>query len=147
MKFEGTLQIAESQYKILERAMWQQFCADNPNTRCDITVKPIKRKSNPMRRYYFGVVVEMYRTEFRKLGHNLTKDDTHEFIKTLCPSMNREIVLPTGEILTRWQSIADPSFSNTEFLTYIEELKQWAAENIDLIIPEPNEFDIFEQSK
>ena len=140
MTFEGTLQIGEGDYKILERAMWQQFCADNPNTRCDITVKPIKRKSDPLRRYYFGVVVEMYRTEFRSLGHQLTKDDTHQFIKTLAPSMKREVILRTGEVVARWQGISDRSFSNTDFLTYIEELKQWAAENIDLIIPDPNDF-------
>ena len=140
MTFQGTLQIGEGDYKILERAMWQQFCADNPNTRCDITVKPIKRKSDPLRRYYFGVVVEMYRTEFRRLGHQLTKDDTHQFIKTLAPSMKREVILRTGEVVARWQRISDRSFSNTDFLTYIEELKQWAAENIDLIIPDPNDF-------
>ena len=140
MTFQGTLQIGEGDYKILERAMWQQFCADNPNTRCDITVKPIKRKSDPLRRYYFGVVVEMYRTEFRRLGHQLTKEDTHQFIKTLAPSMKREVILRTGEVVARWQGISDRSFSNTDFLTYIEELKQWAAENIDLIIPDPNDF-------
>jgi len=43
-------------------------------------------------------------------------------------------------VVARWQGISDRSFSNTDFLTYIEELKQWAAENIDLIIPDPNEF-------
>jgi hypothetical protein len=148
MKFEGTLSIdKEGQPRIQEKAMWQQWCSDHKGKKCQVIVKPLSRKSDPMRRYYFGVVVEMYRTEFRKLGHNLTKDDTHEFIKTLCPSMKREMVLPTGEIVTRWQSIADPSFSNTDFMDYLAELQQYAAENLDLIIPDPNEFGIFEQSK
>ena len=146
--FEGTLKIDEQgKAKMVEKAFFAQFCQDHKGKRCAVVIKPISRKSNPLRRYYFGVVVEMYRTEFRKLGHTLTKDDTHEFIKTLCPSMNREMVMPTGEVVTRWQSIADKGFTNTDFLVYIEELKQWAAENLDLIIPDPNEFSTFIDEK
>jgi hypothetical protein len=139
--FEGTLSIDEKgAAKMLERAFFAQFCHDHKGRKCSIVVKPLSRKSDPLRRYYFGVVVAMYQQTFRRLGHNLTKDDTHEFIKSLCPSMKREMIMPTGEVVTRWQSISDKSFSNTDFLVYIEELKQWAAESLDLIIPDPNDF-------
>ena len=139
--FEGTLNIDEhGKAKMLEKSFFAQFCNDHKGKRCAVVIKPISRKSDPLRRYYFGVVVAMFQQTFRRLGHNLTKDDTHEFIKTLCPSMKREMVMPTGEVVTRWQSIADKAFTNTDFLVYIEELKQWAAENLDLIIPDPNEF-------
>ena len=139
--FEGTIRIDdEGKGKLLERKFFDAWCAENKGKRCSFVVKPLSRKSDPLRRYYFGVVVELYRQSFRSLGHQLTKDDTHEFIKTLCPSMRREVVLPTGEVLTRWQGISDKAFSNTDFLVYIEELKQWAAQELDLIIPDPNDF-------
>jgi hypothetical protein len=141
MTFEGTLSIDEQgKAKVLEQAMLQQFYINNKGVKCAILIKPIKRKSDPLRRYYFGVVVEMLRTEFRKLGHALTKEECHEFVKQFSPSMSSEIVMPSGEVLTRYVSIADPSFSNTQFMEYIEDLRQWAGENLDLIIPDPNDF-------
>jgi hypothetical protein len=140
--FQGTIKIdANGRPRIVEKKYWEGWCVENADKQCDIVVKPLGRKSDPLRRYYFGVVVELYRGAFRNLGHNLTKDETHEFIKTLCPSMTSEIVLPTGEVKTRYLSIADKSFTNTHFLAYIEELKQWAAEELDLIIPDPNDFE------
>jgi hypothetical protein len=139
--FEGTIRIdKDGKPQIVERKYYEGWCIDQSGKTCEVKIKPISRKSDPLRRYYFGVVVELYRQAFRNIGHNLTKDDTHEFIKTLCPSMTSEIVLPTGEVKTRYLSIADKSFTNTAFLTYIEELKQWAAEELDLIIPDPNDF-------
>ena len=139
--FEGTLKIDKyGKPQIVERKYFDLWCKEQAGKTCEVKIKPIGRKSDPLRRYYFGVVVELYRQAFRNIGHNLTKDDTHDFIKTLCPSMTSEIVLPTGEVKTRYLSIADKSFTNTAFLTYIEELKQWAAEELDLIIPDPNDF-------
>lgn len=139
--FEGTLHIDDQgQWRVLEKAFFAQFCQDHKGKKCTLVVKPQVNKSDPLRRYYFGVVVEMFRQTFRHLGHNLTKDECHHFIKTFAPSMKHEMVLPTGEVVVRWQSIADKTFTNTDFLVYIDELKQWAAENLDLIIPDPNEF-------
>lgn len=139
--FEGTIKIDDyGTPDVLEKAYWKQFCHDHKGKRCEVVVKPISKKSDPLRRYYFGVVVEMIRQVLRHHGNQFTKDDTHDFLKLVAPSMKREVVLPTGEVVESYASIADKSFTNTDFLTYIEEVKQWAAENLDLIIPDPNEF-------
>ncbi len=141
MTFEGTLIIdIEGNPKIKERKYFLDWCKENQGKTCEIKIKKLGRKSDPLRRYYFGVVVELYRGAFRNLGNNFTKEDTHNLIKTFCPSMKREMMNPaTGEIISYYQSIADKSFTNSDFLTYLEELKQWAAENLDMIIPDPNE--------
>jgi hypothetical protein len=140
-EFEGTLKIdAEGKEKILELAYYRQFISDNKGKTCELKIKVLGRKSDPLRRYYFGVVVEMVRQTLRHTGNNFTKDDTHQLLKLVAPSMKREVVLPTGEVVTHYASIAAKTFTNTDMLTYIEEVKQWAAENLDIIIPDPNEY-------
>jgi len=139
--FEGTIKFDDSgNPEILEGELWAQYRSDNRGKTCTIKVKRIGRKSDPLRRYYFGVVVEMIRVQLREAGYNFTKDDTHQFIKQFAPSIRLEVVMPdTGEVFAATKSIASQDFTTTDMLLYLEELKQWAAEALDLYIPEPNE--------
>lgn len=138
--FEGTLKIDEQgNPKITERAFFLNWCNDHKGKKCEIIVKPLGRKSDPLRRYYFGVVVEAFRYALRnQCGYNFTKDETHDFIKQFSPSMHEELHV-NGVVHTRFKSIASKHFTNTDFLTYIEELKQFAAEELDVFIPDPGD--------
>ena len=136
--FQGTIKIDEQgNYKIVELLYFQDFCQKHKEQKCELIVKPISKKSDPLRNYYWGVIIAMIRQTLRHYGHQLTKEETHDMVKQFCPSMIEEICLPTGELVRRSKSIASKSFTNTDFLTYIEELKQWAAENLDVTIPDP----------
>lgn len=68
------------------------------------------RRNSRQLRYYFGEVVPKIRKRFEELGHQLSKDDTHEWLKkTFNEGNSTEELSPDG------------------FVAYVEEIKMYAA--------------------
>lgn len=94
------------------------------------------KRSIPLNRYYWGVVVELIQKAFIDLGHDVEKEDVHEFLKQRFNG--KEIInVNSGEILHIGQSTAQ--LTNTAFMNYMESIKQFSAEFLNVYIPEPNE--------
>lgn len=88
-------------------------------------------RSDPQRRYYFGVICAVLSQE---LGY--TKDEIHEVIKVkFCP---KDAVLPTGEVITIPGSTKDWDIADSQ--EKHEEIRRWALTDLEIYIPEPNEF-------
>jgi hypothetical protein len=105
-----------------------------------IEVKPRKvYRSLPMNSYYWGVVVAMISERLRELGHDVDKDLTHEFLKGrfLYTEMN------TGEETMRIPRKTS-DLSTTEFEEYVEMVKRFAAETLEVFIPDPNDDDVLD---
>lgn len=101
-----------------------------------VEVKQRKRyRSNPQNAYYFGVVVETVCERLRELGHDIDKDTTHEFLKGRF--LFTEMTDPSGETIRIPQKTRD--LSTTEFEEYIEKVKQFCAETLDVYVPDANE--------
>lgn len=92
------------------------------------------RRTDPQNRYYWGVVVKEIGIRLRDLGHDwLTDEDVHDMMKL---KFNYErIVSDAGEVLDMPKSTAD--ITTTQFIEYTERVKQWAADFLEIYIPDP----------
>ena len=101
-----------------------------------------KARSSLQNAYYWAVVVPMILEEFINLGHDLQAGNAehieavHGFLKarfltgkTICDANQVEINLPPT---TR-------DLSTVDFMDYLDNVCRWAAESLNLTIPEPNE--------
>jgi len=102
-----------------------------------IEVKMKKRvRSDVQNAYYWGVVVAMIVERLRELGHDVDRDLTHEFLKGRF--LYTELTDPTsGEVMKIPRKTSE--LATDEFIVYIEQVKQFAAETLDIYIPDPNE--------
>ena len=94
------------------------------------------RRSNEFNNYYWAIVVAMISERLRGLGHDIDKDLTHEFLKGRF--LYSELTDPgTGEVMKIPKKTSE--LATGEFMEYLEHVKQFAAETLDLYIPDPNE--------
>jgi hypothetical protein len=102
-----------------------------------VEVRPRKRfRSDVQNAYYWGVCVHMVCQRLREIGHDVDKDLTHEFLKGRF--LYTEMIDPeTNEVMKIPRKTSD--LSTQEFIDYTEQVKQFAAEKLDLFIPDPND--------
>ncbi|MFN5250930.1 MAG: hypothetical protein ACK5DE_07760 [Bacteroidota bacterium] len=102
-----------------------------------VEVKLKKRvRSDVQNAYYWGVVVAMISQRLRELGHDVDRDLTHEFLKGRF--LYTEFTDPTsGEVMKIPRKTSE--LATEEFMEYVEHVKQFAAETLDIYIPDPNE--------
>ena len=93
-------------------------------------------RSAQQNRYYFGVVCGLIRERLKELGHDLTIQETHEFLRGRFNS--KELIdLNGGEIIQVGNSTS--KLNKSEFMEYLEKIKQFSATTLELYIPDPNE--------
>lgn len=102
-----------------------------------VEVKVKRRfRSEMQNAYYWGVVVAMIADRLRELGHDVDRDLAHEFLKGRF--LYSELTDPnTGEVMKIPRKTSE--LATGEFMDYLEHVKQFAAETLDLYIPDPNE--------
>ncbi len=94
------------------------------------------KRSSPANRYYWGVVVELIYLALKESGWEVNREGTHELLRVRFLSEDKPIG-NDGEFVTRVKSTTE--LDSVEFGTYIECCKQFAAEYLNTVIPEPNE--------
>lgn len=93
-------------------------------------------RSEQQNRYYFGVVCGLIRERLRELGHDLSIQDTHDFLKGRFNA--KELIdVNGGEVIQVGNSTS--KLNKSEFMEYLEKIKQFSATTLDLYIPDPNE--------
>tara|TARA_R110002020_G_C16321697_1_gene774885 strand:- start:23862 stop:24281 length:420 start_codon:yes stop_codon:yes gene_type:complete len=118
-----------------DKELYLQYFLDNPNSKFKIIVSKLSSHSELLRAYYFAEVVTKCKVGLNDLGYNLNKDQTHEFIKQYSPIMVEHIYFD-GDMKSRIKSINE--IDNKQFIQYIEDIKQFAIEHLDIMIKEPN---------
>lgn len=93
--------------------------------------KDKNNRSGMQNRYYWGVVLKMI---MEHTGDD--KDDLHDYFKRKFLSYDKAIKA-TGEAYTRTRDTHD--LDTGEFETYLEEIRRFAAVEIEIVIPLPNE--------
>ncbi|HCJ67017.1 MAG TPA: hypothetical protein DHV62_06760 [Elusimicrobia bacterium] len=89
---------------------------------------PKKQRSNEENRYYWGVVIKILSEH---IGY--TDEEIHEALKLkFLKDESREIPI--------LRSTA--SLTTVEFEEYLEKIRMWAAQELNCIIPEPNEVEL-----
>lgn len=102
-----------------------------------LTVEEFKvKRSNPQNRYYYGVVVALIANALRESGWEITNDGTHEMLKFRFLKEDRPIG-DDGEFITTVKSTAE--LDKEDFGVYMDKCIRFAAEYLNLVIPEPGE--------
>lgn len=105
-----------------------------------VTVERAKKKrSLSQNAYYFMVINNFIRPALIDLGweeEETTTESIHEMFKALFNYKDR-LIESTGEIVR--QPLTTTGLSTTDHMAFMENIKRWCAQNLDLVIPEPNE--------
>lgn len=97
-----------------------------------------ERRSNPQNRFYFGIVVDLVRRGLKDLGwepKTCSAEAVHEMLKREFLTVDEHV--RDGVFLKRTRSTTE--LDTAEFSQYLEHCKQFAAENLGVVIPDPNE--------
>lgn len=97
--------------------------------RIEIKVERNQRSANQCR-YYFGVVIKLLSEHT-----GFTSEEMHETLKRKFLKYNK--VLPNNERVEVTQSTTD--LDTKEFEDYMEDVRRFAIQELDVYIPEPNE--------
>jgi hypothetical protein len=94
-------------------------------------------RSNKQNAYYFGCVVKRIHEVFVEAGNDVTKEQVHEYLKEYIGKLTDVLILPNGQkrIIVRSTASLDVS----EWEVYMHKCRAFAAEVLDLQIPEPGE--------
>lgn len=92
------------------------------------------KRSSPQNRYYWGIVIKEITLRLRELGHTWMNDEeTHQLMKL---KFNYEqLISEHGEVLELPKSTT--SLTKTQFAEYVEKIRMWAADFLDIDIPDP----------
>lgn len=93
-----------------------------------IVRKPIKQRSNQENRYYWGVVVKLLSEH---TGYS--DDEMHDALRMLFLKDHAE-GLPTLK--------STASLSTVDFEDYMSKVRQWASQELQVYVPEPNEVEV-----
>lgn len=136
-EFSTSAYFKDGQLIVRNRSQLQAQALASGLTEFDVVVTSKKKKrSTKINRYYWGVVVAQIRDAFRELGNDVDSELTHEFLKGRF-HYKEFIDTKSGEVMKLPQSTAD--ITNTEFMEYMERIKQFGSEVLNIYIAEPNE--------
>ena len=108
-----------------------------------ITVEQNKvKRSDPQNRYYWAVILPFVRDGFIDLGNNLQRNGEtviliHKLLKQKFLNNGIEIADANGEVHTTEPTTT--TLNKEEFSEYVEQIKQWAAEYLNIYIPDADE--------
>lgn len=126
-------------FRIVNRALLDQELTALPKGRYRLTVERYRRnKSNAQLGYLFACVYPFVLRGLTDAGWE--EVTTLEQVDALCKSMfsNKDIVnRDTGEILTI--PSLKREMTTTEMMTYVESIRTWGREFLQIEIPEPQE--------
>jgi len=123
----------------MEKEVGEKFRGQNVEI---IFRKKKKHRSSEQNRYYWGVVIPYILEAFIELGNDLQEGNpehaqlVHDFLKRRCLPA-RQVCDAQGEVVELTPSTAD--LSTTEMMEYIERVCSFAAESLNVTIPQPNE--------
>ncbi len=137
MKFQGKVD-KDGVLRIVNRVYFDRFLKEELAEK-EVTIE-VKRKtrkrSNSQNAYYHSCVIPILRGAFKDIGHNLSNEEVHLFLKT--KFLKSSIANESGEFLgEKIGSTAD--LTTTQFMEYIMEIQKFAAESLDVQVPSPNE--------
>ena len=102
-----------------------------------LTVKEYKpTRSGQQNRYYWAVIVDLIYRGLNDSGIDTTREGTHELLRYRYLKEDRPIGIH-GEFITTIRSTTE--LDTREFNYYIERCVEFAAEYLNVVIPEPNE--------
>lgn len=94
------------------------------------------KRSNQANKYYWSVVVELIYLALKESGWEVNREGTHELLRVRFLSEDKPIG-KDGEFVTRVKSTTE--LDSKEFGEYVEACKRFAAEYLNVNVPDPEE--------
>lgn len=94
------------------------------------------KRSTQANKYYWGVVVELIHMGMNDAGHEVTREGTHELLKYRFLREDKPLG-NDGEFVTTIKSTSE--LNREEFAQYIEHCQRFAAEYLNVTIPNAGE--------
>lgn len=106
--------------------------------RIEVTIQRAKKKrSNSQNRYYWGVIVPLFQQGIKEcFGELWSSEKTHEHLK-LNFNFEEKVNFKTSEVTRLYKSTSENS--TIEMEEYQEKIRTWMFENMDIVVPLPNE--------
>ena len=115
------------------RKRFEQDLSECKDCEIILTVKKRGRRTSAQNRYLFGIVYTECKIRFQELGYRKTVDEVHIFFKRLFLPEN--ILDQHGTVIGQWEG-STTELNKTEFSEYIERIREWAADNLEINIPD-----------
>ena len=133
----GTAQVRRGKLFINHRANFNaQIAQLDERWMLEVTVARLRATRSPQsNRYYWGAVIEAIS---QHTGYH--PDETHDLMKMLHLPKSLAICDGNGEVKGEYvMGGSTRSLNTAEFSAYISRVKQWAAETLDVYIPDAGE--------
>ncbi|MCA0397304.1 MAG: hypothetical protein LCH51_07855 [Bacteroidetes bacterium] len=126
------------QGKIVNRKKLADLFGQLTDGRYLVTIKSYQRRSLSQNRYWWGVLVPMVRAGLVDVGYNEIRDDlqAHAYLKQIFLS-EQVVNVNTGEVITLPGTTT--KLTTVDFMKLVDDIQQWAAEYLNIYIPNPNE--------
>ena len=111
-----------------------RFYKSLQNGSYELSAKKAGTRSNQQNRYYFGLVVPLIQKRIKDMGTELTKEETHEFLKARF-NFSELVNEGTGEVLQL--PVSTTRLNKEQFGEYIEKIQRFASEFLSIVIPDP----------
>lgn len=133
MKLEHFAIKDERGFRITERKTFEEELSLLPDGNYTVIVEKRKKKRSLSQNNYYFLLVAMIRDRLIDLGHDVDSETTHEMLKgrLLYSEMIDE---NSGEIIKIPRSTK--KLGTSEFMDYIEDVKRFSAEVLDLVLPD-----------
>jgi hypothetical protein len=107
-----------------------------PDGKYLIRIKRAGKRSLNQNRYYFKVIVGLITDKINSYGNDFSKEEIHEWLKS---KFNyQEMIIPdTAEFDKIPKSTT--GLNTLQFSDYMDKIKIYAAESLDLFIPDPGQ--------
>ena len=129
-----TLYTGVTQGKLVHQKRFDEILKYFEGKKVKITFDNPKRRSKDQNAYYFGIVLKLLAEH---TGY--TTDEMHEICKYKFLGIdNKEIEGESIPIINSSRTL-----STSDFMGYLEEIKQWAA-TLNVVIPDPNQEDFLD---
>lgn len=100
-----------------------------------IIKKARSKRSDQQNRYMWGCVIAIVRQGLKDLGYIMSPEETHEFLKDKFLDYETMANSDGIEIGKKYKSTTE--LTKGEFSSYIEQIQIFAAEILNVVIPDP----------
>lgn len=100
-----------------------------------LELRQSRKRSNQQNRYYWGAVLTIVQYGMKQVGVTMSIEQVHDLMKF--KHLKAEYVTTDGEIINSIGSTTD--LNPIEFSDYIDRIREWALEYLNIDIPEPNQ--------
>ena len=129
--------VKNGKLKVVRRGEMEEIINSYEGKKIIVSIELFKNSRSVLQNnYYWGVVVPMVRQGVLDMGMKMNKEEIHEMLK-LRFLKKEKVNEDTGEIFPYIGSTTE--MTKMQFMEYIQDIQQWSATYLNVVIPSPGE--------